>query len=389
MLDNVREWVSDNLRYILLGLAVVLVLIIGFCVFRLITGSSGKSKSSTAETKPAVTNNSIVAEEMTEASQAEAASQQPSANVPVSSELVKNDAAVLTVVNRYYNACAQKDTDTLSAIVKPWDTEVESKILQNDVVESYQNIETYSKPGLSTGSYVVFAYFDGKVHDYTTLVPSLARLYLESDETGTLVVRSGWDTDAAISDYVNTVTTESDVQELITTVNDKYESALASDSALRDFLNGMSGGSGSTGEENKQEETDASMPEEMTAEVDMNIRQAPSTEAGIAGSLPVGEIVTVIAEADDGWVQIEYDSGWGVIEGYVRLEYLSGGSSSQDTTSDDMSGTGEDTGMESYDNTQSNDAGYGSDTSDAGYTDADDTSQADYTGADTAGNQAA
>ena len=37
MLDDFREWLSDNLRYILLGLAVLLILVIGFCVVRLIT----------------------------------------------------------------------------------------------------------------------------------------------------------------------------------------------------------------------------------------------------------------------------------------------------------------------------------------------------------------
>ena len=51
MLDDFREWLSDNLRYILLGLAVVLILVIGFCVVRLITGSSGSSPSDSGKAK--------------------------------------------------------------------------------------------------------------------------------------------------------------------------------------------------------------------------------------------------------------------------------------------------------------------------------------------------
>ena len=38
MMDNFREWLSDNLRYILLGLAVLLVVVIAFFAIRLISG---------------------------------------------------------------------------------------------------------------------------------------------------------------------------------------------------------------------------------------------------------------------------------------------------------------------------------------------------------------
>lgn len=52
MLDNFREWLSDNLRYVLLGLAVILVVIIGICIFRLIGGSSSKKSDSGKQTTP-------------------------------------------------------------------------------------------------------------------------------------------------------------------------------------------------------------------------------------------------------------------------------------------------------------------------------------------------
>ena len=38
MLDNFREWLSDNLRYILLGLAILIVLVILFFGIKAITG---------------------------------------------------------------------------------------------------------------------------------------------------------------------------------------------------------------------------------------------------------------------------------------------------------------------------------------------------------------
>ena len=38
MLDNFREWLSDNLRYILLGLAILVVLVVLFFGIRALTG---------------------------------------------------------------------------------------------------------------------------------------------------------------------------------------------------------------------------------------------------------------------------------------------------------------------------------------------------------------
>nr|WP_288884945.1 hypothetical protein [uncultured Blautia sp.] len=39
MLDNFREWLSDNLRYILLGLAILVVLVVLFFGIKALTGS--------------------------------------------------------------------------------------------------------------------------------------------------------------------------------------------------------------------------------------------------------------------------------------------------------------------------------------------------------------
>ena len=50
MLDNFREWLSDNLRYILLGLAVVLMAVIIFCIVRLVSGGGGKTPTQDSST---------------------------------------------------------------------------------------------------------------------------------------------------------------------------------------------------------------------------------------------------------------------------------------------------------------------------------------------------
>ena len=55
----------------------------------------------------------------------------------------------------------------------------------------------------------------------------------------------------------------------------------------------------------------------------LRVRQEPSTEASVLGSLPRGEIVEVLSESEDGWVCIDYegDDGW-VSSEYVTLDFL-------------------------------------------------------------------
>ena len=52
MLDNFREWLSDNLRYILLGLAILVVLVVLFFGIKALTGgASDKDKKPDAQTE--------------------------------------------------------------------------------------------------------------------------------------------------------------------------------------------------------------------------------------------------------------------------------------------------------------------------------------------------
>jgi hypothetical protein len=95
MLDNFREWLSDNLRYVLLGLAVILVVIIGICIFRLIGGSSSKKSDSGKQTTPPA------------ASQEEQQSSEETKNVNLSApaageSLTENDEKLLDLINPGY-----------------------------------------------------------------------------------------------------------------------------------------------------------------------------------------------------------------------------------------------------------------------------------------------
>lgn len=332
MLDDFREWLSDNLRYILLGLAIILILIIAFCVVRLVTGSSGSSSSNKTVTEKgqiteAETEN--IQQAATEGEdntvQTEASAQAETAAQGMSS-LTKDDSAILTLVKKYYEAAAAKDIATLETICDPWNEEVKESILQNNVIQSYNNISTYSKKGPVDNSFVVYTYYEGKIANIDTEVPSLTMLYLTMNEEGNLVV-SDRKASQEVADYIASVSSDADVQALIADVNKKCEEAKASDPALKEFMDSLDSSNAGEGSTAENSEDDASgnnseMGEMICAAASLNIRQAPDTSSAIMGVLTQGDTVTKIQDAQDGWCQISYNAGSYTIEGYVRSEYL-------------------------------------------------------------------
>ncbi|MDO5346178.1 MAG: SH3 domain-containing protein [Lachnospiraceae bacterium] len=320
MLDNFREWLSDNLRYILLGLAVVLILVIGFCVVKLVTGGSSSSqKQSSGQAESEISTEAI--------SETTAQNVQNETAAAATASLVKDDAAILTLVKKYYTAAAEKDYATLETIVDPWNDEVKNSISRNDVIESYNNISTYSKQGPVANSYVVYTYFDGKVANIDTLAPSLTMLYVVADENGNLVV-SDREASQEVADYIATVSSDADVQALIADVETKCAAAKEADSALKEFMDQSNVDSQQPDSDTDTDDT--VLTGEAVATSEVNIRQEPNTSSAIMGVLQVGTSVTVLQMAEDGWCQVSYNAGAYTIEGYVKAEYLEASGSTAD-----------------------------------------------------------
>ncbi|MBQ6322234.1 MAG: SH3 domain-containing protein [Lachnospiraceae bacterium] len=320
MLDDFREWLSDNLRYILLGLAglVLLLLIIG--VIRLVSG--GSKKKNDPET-PATNKVETVTEaeadqnaKTPETSAAPANTQTQTQNTQ-NVELVKDDAAVLTLMKEYYNAVASGDTTTLSKIVEPWNSDVEAEVMGNTMIESYNNISTYSQDGPEEGSYVAFVYYEGKMEGIETLAPSLVRYYLRSNDASDLVIVHGGVEEN--KEWVAQLTNQSAVKELIADVQAKLKAAREADSELDEFLSSAA----PEGSDSSKQESSGGSGKDMISNGELNIRQSPSTDASIMGVVTTGSTVHVLEDAGDGWVHITYTTDTGDVEGYVRLEYLS------------------------------------------------------------------
>lgn len=321
-MDDFREWLSDNLRYILLGCAIVLVVVVIVCVAKLAGGSSKKSDSQ-AQTQQAAAQEASVSSESTAAA---------------SSDLVKDDAAILALVQKYYSAVASRDTAALAAIVNPWNETTQKNILADQDIEAYDNISTYSKAGPVDGSYVVYAYFDAKLKNIATEAPSLAMLYVVTDESGNLIV-SDRNSSQEVADYIKKVGTDSDVQALIQDVNDKLNAAAQTDSDLSAYLDAhrSSSSSSSSSQEQSTEKdqtsssgsSQAASGSTATTTAGVNIRASASADGSILGVTYAGAEVTVIEKGDE-WSHISFTYNGNTLDGYVSTQYLDFGDSSGD-----------------------------------------------------------
>lgn len=307
MLDNFREWLSDNLRYILLGLAGILVLVIAFFAVKLISGigSPKKSEPETEITTEAST------EQLTDVSDEE--------------RLVKDQSDILSFVTQYYTALAGDDYDAIASYSKTFDettrTELEN---ENSAVEACNNIISYSRSGLTDGSYVVYIYFDAKVSGIDTEVPTLRQLYLESAaEGGYQVVDISLDENQDIENYTLQLLTDDEVQALMKDVQAKYDEAVASDEDLKKFIDAEGSADGSDDGSDDTVNTVNTTTGTMYASTDgLNVRGTASTDGTIYGSLTLGQAVEVLENTDSGWSKVRYTVNGTTIEGYVKSEYL-------------------------------------------------------------------
>ena len=220
-MDDIREWISDNLRYILLGVALIVVIILAVTGIRAIShlGKGGSSSPKTeTETETSASTDTIV--------DGDAAS---------TSTLIQNDADVLTVMTSYYAAKTNKDLETLKKLDPSIDDTEEKANLDSSYVESYSNIKTYSKQGPTEDSCVVYVCYDGKVQNIDTLVPSLTQFYLKKDAEGSYVITDPTGDQAAES-FIEETRKSTEVQNLIDTVNKQCEDAKNSDPVLKEFM---------------------------------------------------------------------------------------------------------------------------------------------------------
>ena len=306
-MDDFREWLSDNLRYILLGLAIILVLVIAFFAVRLVThhlSDDNDDINLVPETKTEIVTEAATTEPATEATD------------PLQTE----NSAILETVQKYYNAVASKNMEEIQSLCESLDDASKQTILASPI-ESYNNITIYFKNGLTEGSYNVYPYYEAKMPNIDQLVPSLGNIYLDTREDGSLYVVD-YKNNAEVAEFMENAKTDQDVQDLIARVNNDYNAVVASNTQLQEVI-----------EKYQQPETEIDIPDANSVNVDvnksvtvtgnLNVRSDSRADSDLVGYLAPGMVVTRVQVLDNGWSKVRFDDGAGtIIEGYVLSEYL-------------------------------------------------------------------
>ena len=297
-MDDFREWLSDNLRYFMLGGAILVIVAVLFFGIRACVGSnkgnSGDGQKTTSEDQGNVPSSPI--------SEGESDEKKEDAN-----PMETADAEITALIKSYYQALGEKDIATLKTLEDDFTPSDESKVTNlKDYIEGYEVGDVYTKKGMTDDSYVVYACFYYICQGVDTKAPALTQFYVYKNDDGNWVIDNDALQNSEVSAYMEAQLSDSDVTALVSKVQGELDQAQEEDSSLADFLNGL-------GDE-ASVSTQAENGTMLTAIDDCNVRAEANTDAEILGVISAGDQVE--KQGTDGeWIQIDYDGETGYIRG--------------------------------------------------------------------------
>lgn len=245
-------------------------------------------------------------------------------------------AAVNKVINRYYEAVAAGDVDTLSELTNSLaDMEKANVQVKSEYIERYENIICYTKAGMTPDSYLVFAYSEAKIKDIDTTAPLLNNFVLYKNQSGDYYIYKG-ELDDNVFNYLKEISAQDDVATLCATVEAKYNQAIKDDEDLAAFMEefpqklkdaeAKAVAEQATEEpQEEQPEADEQIAEEPTLKVTevetsdtVNVRSSDSEKADKIGKVPKGVRLPLLEKKANGWSKIQYEGQ----EAYIKSEYL-------------------------------------------------------------------
>ena len=262
---------------------------------------------------------------------------------------------VNNVVRAYYDAQASGDMDTVSSLNTYLNDIQKIKVEElSKYIESYPELNVYTKPGLTENTYVAYVCSEVKFYDLEKTIPGMQTYYIGQDENGNYYINNGT-YDDTVSSYIKEVTLQDDVVDLNNKVVVAYNDLLADDADLSEFLAYMKEKiNEDVGEilaqadqpEQTEEETEQTADEdneEITpvtvkarATDVVNIRVSDSEQADKLGKAQVNQEFTVLEQKENGWSKIQYEGQ----EAYIKSDYLeviSEEPAAGDTTQEDAS----------------------------------------------------
>ena len=297
-MDDFREWLSDNLRYFMLGGAILIIVLVLFFGVRACVGSN-KGNSGDGQKTAAKDQGNVPSSPTNEG---ESDEKKEDAN-----PMETADAEITALIKSYYQALGEKDIATLKTLEDDFTPSDESKVTNlKDYIEGYEVGDVYTKKGMTDDSYVVYACFYYICQGVDTKAPALTQFYVYKNDDGNWVIDNDALQNSEVSAYMEAQLSDSDVTALVSKVQGELDQAQEEDSSLADFLNGL-------GDE-ASVSTQAENGTMLTAIDDCNVRAEANTDAEILGVISAGDQVE--KQGTDGeWIQIDYDGETGYIRG--------------------------------------------------------------------------
>ena len=271
------------------------------------------------------------------------------------------------------NATESTQATTLSSIATPISANEQSYIgLFSQYVDEYQNIKCYTKTGLDANSYLVSVSMEIKFTGVDTTAPGLDFFYVRTNDDGTLYIDNLYSQynlanqenalDTSVQSLIGQFESESDVVELQSEVQTRYDEALAADenlanmiqttipAAIKDWVSQVAAQAATEQteateaaeqpeteqpQETEQQEETVQQTETLATKDRVNVRAAADTESEKLGTLDQGTVVTRTA-VDGDWSVIDYNG----TTGYVKNEFLT--YDLPDTTADNNSDSSSD-----------------------------------------------
>ncbi len=227
-----REWLSDNLRYlILIGVIIVAVIAAIFIVMAVRKNISEKNAAGSSEVSasaeevqrsaPAVSETS---EESVESVSEETAASEESVSAVSESEevdpaqgLTEDSGEAVRVINDYYKNLLASDENTL--------------------IDSYSDIQVYTYPGQLQNEYIAFAEYTYKYKGYDAEIPALTEFYLWPDENDQLVIVE--DIPSDVLDYIHEAEKMDAVETLVVQAQNNYQYVMDSNPELKEYIDSL------------------------------------------------------------------------------------------------------------------------------------------------------
>lgn len=280
--DKIREWISDNLRYMLLIGAILLIVAAVLLIVHLVSPKNdGKSSGGTvtssstgnnvpdkktqvkadskADSEDSTGISSDVSDSANDSSadasstdtasapdaEAEPTSEPEAADDTSNTENTDNTAVsfaadnvpeVSTVLEQYYTALGARDINSLFAVTDNLTAEEQAQIEAESDVESYGDVKAYTISGPSDGTYIAFVSSRCKYLGINQTLPMLSEYYLYTTEDGSLKIMDDTDSDAAVTEAMKAALENEEVKNLIEQVQNDYRNALDADASLRAYV---------------------------------------------------------------------------------------------------------------------------------------------------------